>query len=108
MLEAAVSSAICHAHVVQTYDYQVVDRYQSATVLRTEANRVCPHCPTHAHMPASRLQLAECMRDWIFRPSASPQLATSLVLGWLVEYRDVTKSALHMLETRIIMEFCDS
>ena len=40
MLEAAVSSAICHPNIVQTYDYQVVDTYQSATVLRTEANRV--------------------------------------------------------------------
>ena len=40
MLEAAVSSAICHPNIVQTYDYQVVDMYQSATVLRTEANRV--------------------------------------------------------------------
>ena len=40
MLEAAVSSAICHPNIVQTYDYQVVDTYQGATVLRTEANRV--------------------------------------------------------------------
>ena len=40
MLEAAVSSAICHPNIVQTYDYQVVDMYQSATMLRTEANRV--------------------------------------------------------------------
>ena len=40
MLEAAVSSAICHPNIVQTYDYQVVDTYQSATILRTEANRV--------------------------------------------------------------------
>ena len=40
MLEAAVSSAICHPNIVQTYDYQVVDTYQSATGLRTEANRV--------------------------------------------------------------------
>ena len=40
MLEAAVSSAICHPNIVQTYDYQVVDTYQSATLLRTEANRV--------------------------------------------------------------------
>ena len=40
MLEAAVSSAICHPNIVQTYDYQVVDTYQSAAVLRTEANRV--------------------------------------------------------------------
>ncbi len=40
MLEAAVSSAICHPNIVQTYDYQVVDMYKSATVLRTEASRV--------------------------------------------------------------------
>ena len=40
MLEAAVSSAICHPNIVQTYDYQVVDTYQSASMLRTEANRV--------------------------------------------------------------------
>ena len=37
MLEAAVSSAICHPNIVQTYDYQVVEMYQSAGVLRTEA-----------------------------------------------------------------------
>ncbi len=40
MLEAAVSSAVCHPNIVQTYDYQVVDMFKSATVLRTEANRV--------------------------------------------------------------------
>ena len=40
VLEAAVSSAICHPNIVQTFDYQVVDLYQSANVLRTEANRV--------------------------------------------------------------------
>ncbi|CAL5225588.1 g8436 [Coccomyxa viridis] len=39
MLEAAVSSAVCHPNIVQTYDYQVVDMFKSATVLRTEANR---------------------------------------------------------------------
>ena len=40
MLEAAVSSAICHPNIVQTYDYQIVDTYQSANALRTEATRV--------------------------------------------------------------------